>query len=144
MVDWTLTESGLGAPRLHRHGKDSDPLIVLTAAAAVRLGLPERLEGPEARRSLRLPEDHPVVKQIAKAKWKLTQRGFGPWPRIYRPAQAGQRQCVQLAILPWDALDTRAWPGAADLPPAELARCSAPTPPACSPPAAPPPSPAWN
>ncbi|MBZ4018025.1 telomere-associated protein Tap [Streptomyces purpurogeneiscleroticus] len=122
LVDWTLTESGLGAPRLHRHGKDADPLIALTAAAAVRLGLPERLEGPEARRSLRLPEDHPVVKQIAKAKWKLTQRGFGPWPRIYRPAQAGQRRCVQLAVLPWDALDTRAWPGAADLSPADLAR----------------------
>ncbi|MGW7729440.1 hypothetical protein [Streptomyces canus] len=28
-----------------RYGKDSDPLIVLTAAAAVKLGLPERLEG---------------------------------------------------------------------------------------------------
>ncbi|POX37403.1 transcriptional regulator [Streptomyces sp. Ru73] len=122
LVEWTLKESGLGAPRLHRHGKDADPLIALTASAAVRLGLPERLEGPEARRSLRLPEDHPVVKQLTRAKWKLTQRGFGPWPRIYRPAQAGQRQCVQLAMLSWDALDTRAWPGADDLPPAELAR----------------------
>ncbi|MGI5473241.1 telomere-associated protein Tap [Streptomyces sp. CA-132043] len=122
LVEWTLRESGLGAPRLHRHGKDADPLIVLTASAAVRLGLPERLEGPEARRSLRLPEDHPVVKQLARAKWKLTQRGFGPWARIYRPATAGQRQCVQLAILPWDALDARAWPGTADLPPADLAR----------------------
>jgi transcriptional regulator with XRE-family HTH domain len=122
LVDWTLTESGIGAPRLHRNGKDSDPLIVLTASAAVKLGLPERLEGFEARRSLRLPEDHPVVKQVTKAKWKLTQRGFGPWARIYRPAKAGHRQCVQLAILPWDALDSRAWPGASDLPPAELAR----------------------
>ncbi|MER5466646.1 helix-turn-helix domain-containing protein [Streptomyces sp. NPDC002668] len=122
LVDWTLQESGIGAPRLHRNGKDSDPLIVLTASAAVKLGLPEHLEGFEARRSLRLPEDHPVVKQITRAKWKLTQRGFGPWARIYRPAKAGQRQCVQLAILPWDALDSRAWPGATDLPPAELAR----------------------
>ncbi|MFI9029978.1 telomere-associated protein Tap [Streptomyces sp. NPDC053560] len=122
LVDWTLTESGLGAPRLHRHGKDADPLIVLTASAAVRLGLPERLEGPEARRSLRLPEDHPVVKQLTRAQWKLTRRGFGPWPRIYRPATAGRRQCVQLAVLSWDALDARAWPGADQLPPAELAR----------------------
>ncbi|MFJ3963201.1 telomere-associated protein Tap [Streptomyces sp. NPDC090036] len=122
LVEWTLKESGLGTPRLNRNGKDSDPLVVLTAAAAVKLGLPERLEGPEARRSLRLPDDHPVVKQLAKAKWKLTQRGFGPWPRIYRPAQAGQRQCVQLAVLSWDALDARSWPGVAEMEPAEVAR----------------------
>ncbi|MDW4911308.1 helix-turn-helix transcriptional regulator [Streptomyces sp. ADMS] len=122
LVDWTLKESGIGAPRLNKNGKDSDPLIVLTAAAAVRFGLPERLEGHEARRNLRLPEDHPVVKQITKAKWKLTQRGFGPWARIYRPAKGSQRQCVQLTILPWDALDTRAWGDAATLHPADLAR----------------------
>lgn len=122
LVEWTLHESGLGAPRLHQFANDQDPLIVLTAAAAERFGLPTRLEGPEARRSLRLPEDHKVVKQITRAKWKLTQRGFGPWARIYRPAKGGQRQCVQLAILPWDALDTRAWPNAAELHPADLAR----------------------
>ncbi|WP_254645915.1 telomere-associated protein Tap [Streptomyces malaysiensis] len=122
LVEWTLRESGLGAPRLHQFANDQDPLIVLTAAAAERFGLPTRLEGPEARRSLRLPEDHKVVHQITRAKWKLTQRGFGPWARIYRPAKGGQRQCVQLAILPWDALDTRAWPNAAELHPADLAR----------------------
>lgn len=122
LVDWTLKESGLGAAKLHRNGKDSDPLIVLTAAAAVKLGLPERLEGHEQRRSLRLPEDHSVVKQVTKAKWKLTQRGFGPWARIYRPAQAGQRQCVQLAVLSWDALDSRSWPGVAEMEPADVAR----------------------
>ncbi|MFF6804033.1 hypothetical protein [Streptomyces sp. NPDC012616] len=60
MMEWTLHESGLGAHKLNRYGKDSDPLIVLTAAAAVKLGLPERLEGHEQPRSLRLPEDHPV------------------------------------------------------------------------------------
>ncbi|GAA2623821.1 telomere-associated protein Tap [Streptomyces vastus] len=119
LVDWALQESGTGAARLHRNGKDSDPLIVLTESAAARFGLPEQLED---RRGLRLAEDHPVVRQLAKAKWKLTQRGFGPWPRIYRPAQGGQRQCVQLAILPWDALDTRAWGDAAQLHPADLAR----------------------
>jgi hypothetical protein len=91
-----------GITKLNRYGKDSDPLIVLTAAAAVNLGLPERLEGHEQRRSLRLAEDHPVVKQVAKAKWQLTQRGFGPWARIYRKAQGRERQCVQLAILSWD------------------------------------------
>ncbi|MGW1364516.1 telomere-associated protein Tap [Streptomyces chartreusis] len=119
LVEWTLRESGLGAARLHRHGKDSDPLIVLTAAAAVKLGLPERLED---RRGLRLAEDHPVVKQVLKAKWQLTQRGFGPWARIYRKAQGRERQCVQLAILPWDALDSRSWPGVAEMEPADVAR----------------------
>ncbi|MFE2129145.1 telomere-associated protein Tap [Streptomyces amritsarensis] len=122
LVEWTLAKSGLGAPRLNRFGKEADPLVVLTAAAAVKLGLPERLEGHEQRRSLRLEDDHPVIKQVAKAKWKLTQRGFGPWARIYRPAQAGQRQCVQLAVLSWDALDPRSWPGVSDMEPAEIAR----------------------
>lgn len=122
LVEWTLRESGIGAAKLNRYGKDSDPLIVLTAAAAVKLGLPERLEGHEQRRSLRLPEDHPVVKQVAKAKWQLTQRGFGPWARIYRKAQGRDRQCVQLAILSWDALDERSWPGVAEMEPADIAR----------------------
>jgi hypothetical protein len=119
VVEWTLGEAGIGAPRLHRNGKDADPLVVLTEAAAVRLGLPARLED---RRGLRLPEDHPVVRQLGRAKWKLTRRGFGPWPRVYRPAHGGQRQCVQFAVLPWDALDTRVWGDTAGLPAAELAR----------------------
>ncbi|MGW1088923.1 telomere-associated protein Tap [Streptomyces sp. NPDC002596] len=118
LVDWTLTEAHLGAPRLHPSGKDADPLIVLTASAAERLGLPERLED---RRGLRLPEDHKVVKQITQAKWKLTRRGFGPWARIYRPAQHGQRQCVQFAVLPWGALDSRSWGTTDHLDPAAIA-----------------------
>ncbi|KIE24715.1 transcriptional regulator [Streptomyces sp. MUSC 125] len=119
LVEWTLRESGLGAPKLHRHGKDADPLIVLTQSAAAKVGLPERLED---RRGLRLPEDHPVIKQVLKAKWQLTQRGFGPWARIYRKAQGRERQCVQLAILPWDALDSRSWPGVAEMESADIAR----------------------
>ncbi|MEV3875162.1 helix-turn-helix transcriptional regulator [Streptomyces sp. NPDC049906] len=122
LVEWTLRESGLGAPKLNRYGKDSDPLIVLTAAAAVRLGLPEHLEGHEQRRSLRLSADHPVVQQVARAKWQLTQRGFGPWVRIYRKAQGRDRQCVQLAVLSWGALDERSWPGVAEMEPADIAR----------------------
>ncbi|MFF3346460.1 telomere-associated protein Tap [Streptomyces sp. NPDC002779] len=119
LVEWTLRESGLGAPKLHRHGKDADPLIALTAEAAVRFGLPERLED---RRNLRLPDDHPVVRQVVKAKWQLTQRGFGPWARVYRKAQGSARQCVQFATLPWEALDERSWPGVADMAPADIAR----------------------
>ncbi|AKN74994.1 transcriptional regulator [Streptomyces sp. PBH53] len=119
LVDWTLTRSGLGASRLHRSGRDADPLIVLTAQAAARLGLPERLQD---RRGLRLADDHPVVGQLLDEGWKLTQRGFGPWARIYRPAQDGRRQCVQLAVLPWDALDERAWPGVAEMDPEGIAR----------------------
>lgn len=118
LVEWALAEAKLGAARLHRHGKDADPLIVLTDTAAERLGLPAVLED---RRGLRLPEDHKVLRQLAKAKWKLTKRGFGPWARIYRPAERGKRQCVQFAILPWGALDTRSWGDTGRLPPAEVA-----------------------
>ncbi|WP_328741449.1 helix-turn-helix domain-containing protein [Streptomyces caniferus] len=118
LVEWALTEAKLGATRLHRNGKDADPLIVLTSAAAERLGLPAVLED---RRGLRLPEDHKVLKQLAKAQWKLTKRGFGPWARIYRPAERGRRQCVQFAILPWGALDARSWGDTGQLPPPDVA-----------------------
>ncbi|MER7674671.1 helix-turn-helix domain-containing protein [Kitasatospora sp. NPDC096128] len=123
LVTWALAEAGLGTTRLHRNGKDGDPLIVLTAAAAEKFGLPATLDDdPDTRRSQRLPEDHKVVKALARSKWQLTRRGFGPWARIYKPVKDGRRQCVQLAILPWRALDTRAWGDAADLPAPDLAR----------------------
>ncbi|WP_327364725.1 telomere-associated protein Tap [Streptomyces sp. NBC_01296] len=121
ILTWALgPDAGLRAPRLHRNGKDGDPLLVLTAPALELLGLPLALED---RRGLRLPDNHPVIKQLTKAKWQLTRRGFGPWPRIYRPATPSTgRQCVQLAILPWGALDPRAWgEGTPDLPAPELA-----------------------
>jgi hypothetical protein len=119
LVDWALTQAQIGSPRLHRSGRDGDPLVLLTAAATESLGLPLELAD---RRGLRLPDNHPVIKQLAKAKWQLTKRGFGPWARIYRPAEGGRRHCVQLAVLPWEALDTRAWNDAATLPPPELAQ----------------------
>ncbi|CAM5648434.1 telomere-associated protein Tap [Streptomyces viridochromogenes] len=121
LVEWTLTEARLGAERLHGSGKDADPLLVLTEAACERFGLPASLSESE-RLAGRLAEGHKVVKQLQRAEWQLTKRGLGPWARIYRPAQGGRRQCVQLCIPSWRALDGRAWGHAAQLEPAELAR----------------------
>ncbi|MYR83642.1 helix-turn-helix domain-containing protein [Streptomyces sp. SID685] len=121
LIEWTLTEAQLGAERLHGSGKDADPLLVLTEAACERYGLPVALSHEE-RLAGRLPEGHKVIRQLERAEWKLTRRGLGPWARIYRPAQGGRRQCVQLCIPSWRALDGRAWGHAAQLEPAELAR----------------------
>lgn len=126
LVEWTLTEARLGQARLHRNGRDADPVLVLTAAALERYGLPTALS-EEERRAGRLPDGHKVVKQLAKADWKLTQRGFGPWARIYRPAEGSRRRCVQLCILAWNALDVREWdrkdnPQLPGMHPADLAR----------------------
>ncbi|MFD3916466.1 telomere-associated protein Tap [Streptomyces sp. NPDC058603] len=121
LVDWTLEEAKLGQPKLSGPGKPADSLLVLTEPALKRYGLPAAL-GEEERTAGRLPEGHKVVKQLTRADWRLTKRGFGPWARIYRPAQGSERACVQLCIPAWDALDTRHWGDAGQLPPAELAR----------------------
>ncbi|MFF6787016.1 telomere-associated protein Tap [Streptomyces sp. NPDC012510] len=121
LVDWTLREGRLGAPKLSGPGKDADPLLVLTEAALERYGLPMVLTDEE-RHAGRIPEGHKVIKQLVRAEWKLTKRGFGPWARIYRPATGSERACVQLCIPSWNALDTRHWGDAAQLPPADLAR----------------------
>ncbi|WP_333736211.1 telomere-associated protein Tap [Streptomyces sp. IBSBF 2806] len=121
LIDWTLKEAKLGQPKLSGPGKPADPLIVLTGAALERYGLPVALTEQE-RLAGRIPEGHKVIKQLTRADWQLTKRGFGPWARIYRPAKGSERQCVQLCIPSWNALDTRHWGDAAQLPPAELAR----------------------
>ncbi|WP_328786036.1 helix-turn-helix domain-containing protein (plasmid) [Streptomyces canus] len=121
LVDWTLREAKLGQPKLSGPGKDADPLIVLTPSALERYGLPVALKDEE-RLAGRIPEGHKVIKQLVRTEWKLTKRGFGPWARIYRPATGSDRQCVQLCIPSWNALDTRHWGETAQLPPAELAR----------------------
>ncbi|MFF9021357.1 telomere-associated protein Tap [Streptomyces eurythermus] len=121
LVEWTLTEGRLGQPKLSGPGKDADPLLVLTEAALERYGLPVALTDEE-RLAGRIPEGHKIVGQLARAGWQLTQRGFGPWARIYRPAQGSDRQCVQLCVPSWQALDARHWGHAARLPPADLAR----------------------
>ncbi|WP_062218294.1 helix-turn-helix transcriptional regulator [Streptomyces sp. NBRC 109706] len=121
LVEWALREAQLGAQRLHGSGRDADPLLVLTEAACERYGLPAALSEAE-RLAGRLAEGHKVVKQLDRAHWQLTRRGLGPWARIYRPAQGSRRQCVQLCVPSWRALDDRAWGRAAGLEPAELAR----------------------
>ncbi|MFI9311116.1 telomere-associated protein Tap [Streptomyces triculaminicus] len=121
LVDWTLKEAKLGQPKLSGPGKDADPLLVLTEAALERYGLPAALT-QEERLAGRIPAGHKVIKQLTRADWQLTKRGFGPWARIYRPAKGSDRQCVQLCIPSWNALDTRHWGTAGQLPPAELAR----------------------
>ncbi len=121
LVEWTLTEARLGSEKLHGSGKDGDPLLVLTEAACARYGLPAVLSEAEQLAG-RLPEGHKVIKQLERAGWQLTKRGLGPWARIYRPAHGSRRQCVQLCIPSWRALDDRAWGHAARLEPAELAR----------------------
>jgi transcriptional regulator with XRE-family HTH domain len=121
LVDWTLREAKLGQPKLSGPGKDADPLLVLTESALERYGLPVALTDEE-RLAGRIPEGHKVIKQLVRAEWKLTKRGFGPWARIYRPATGSERACVQLCIPSWNALDTRHWGEAGQLPPAELAR----------------------
>ncbi|MFF3677994.1 telomere-associated protein Tap [Streptomyces sp. NPDC002120] len=122
LLEWALTRARLGAPRLNRNGREADPLLVLTAGAAVRFGLPARPEGEWASGFLRLPDDHEVLKQLRQADWQPTEHGFGPWARLYRPLLGGRRQCVQLCLLPWGALDPHYWGPTAQLPPAEVAR----------------------
>jgi transcriptional regulator with XRE-family HTH domain len=121
LVDWTLKEARLGQPKLSGPGKDADPLLVLTESALERYGLPVALT-EEERLAGRIPDGHKVIKQLVRADWKLTKRGLGPWARIYRPAQGSERACVQLCIPSWNALDSRHWGQAGQLPPADLAR----------------------
>ncbi|WP_189820415.1 telomere-associated protein Tap [Streptomyces olivaceoviridis] len=126
LVDWTLTEAKLGQARLHRNGRDADPILVLTVSALERYGLPAALS-QEEQRAGRLAAGHKVVKQIERAGLQLTQRGFGPWARIYRDPEGSKRRCVQMCILPWNALDAREWdkrddPQLPTMQPADLAR----------------------
>ncbi|MFC8248364.1 telomere-associated protein Tap [Streptomyces chartreusis] len=121
LVDWTLREAKLGQPKLSGPGKDADPLLVLTESALERYGLPVALTDEE-RLAGRISEGHKVIRQLVRAEWKLTKRGFGPWARVYRPATGSERACVQLCIPSWNALDIRHWGEAGQLPPAELAR----------------------
>ncbi|MFD9286269.1 telomere-associated protein Tap [Streptomyces mirabilis] len=120
LAAWALDKKKirLGAAKLHDNGFDQDPLIILTEGAVAHFGLPTNLADQE---DLRLPADDKIVKNITKAGWELTKSGFGPWARIFKRLD-GKRHCVQLALVPWGALETRAWGKAGDLPAGELAR----------------------
>ncbi|WP_043478305.1 helix-turn-helix transcriptional regulator [Kitasatospora sp. MBT66] len=124
VVEWAL-EARLGSPRLHRHGKDGDALLVVTDAALAELGLPPlgRDEKKEfVQRLGQLPKTHRAVKALEKAGWQLTRRGLGPWARIYRTPEDGKRQCVQLCIPAWGALATGGWAVPEGLAAPDLAR----------------------
>ncbi|MGF1430169.1 telomere-associated protein Tap [Kitasatospora sp. LaBMicrA B282] len=124
LVGWAL-EAGLGSPRLHRYGKDGDPLLVLTDAAATELGLPPA--GKDEKKDYvprlgRLAAGHRVVKALARGGWQLTQRGLGPWARVYREPTGGRRECVQLCVPMWGALELGGWQFPAGLGAGDLAR----------------------
>lgn len=68
-------EAGLGAPK--EPLRKVDPLIVLTAAAAVKLGLPEHVQGHEQRRCPRLSEEHAVVEQVIEDQVAVRVRPVG-------------------------------------------------------------------
>ncbi|SDT83458.1 Helix-turn-helix [Streptomyces sp. TLI_053] len=124
VVEWAL-ENRLGSPRLHRHGKDGDALVVITDTALAELGLPAM--GRDEKKDFvprlgQLPKTHKTVKAVEKAGWQLTQRGLGPWARIYRSPEDGKRQCVQLCIPAWGALTSGGWNIPDSLAPQDLAR----------------------
>ena len=87
---------------------------MLTEAECEHYGLPVTLT--QERLAGRLPEGRKVIKQLTRAEWQLTKRGFGPWAWIYRPAQGAELACVQLCVPLWDALDTRHWADMGQLP----------------------------
>ncbi|MEU5137741.1 telomere-associated protein Tap [Streptomyces californicus] len=119
LAAWALDKKKirLGAVKLHDNGFDQDPLVVLTEGAVAHFGLPTDLADQE---ELRLPAEDKVVKNLTKAGWELTKSGFGPWPRIFKRVD-GKRHCVQLALVPWGALESRAWGKTRDLSAVELA-----------------------
>ncbi|MFD7731900.1 telomere-associated protein Tap [Kitasatospora phosalacinea] len=109
LVEWAL-EAGLGGARLHRFGKDSDPVLVLTDRVLAVVGLPAAGEDEKkdfVPRLGRLPKTHKAVKAIERAGWQLTQRGLGRWARVYRQPEGGRRVCVQLCVPGWGALSAK-------------------------------------
>ncbi|RNG17859.1 telomere-associated protein Tap [Streptomyces botrytidirepellens] len=118
LLHWAL-QAGLGQPKLSTYDRPADPLVVLTSSAADYLGLPLKLDD---RARLRLPDDHPVIADLARDGWNLSRSGFGSWARIYQKPEPKRRRCIQMAILPWGALSDGGWNTPGDLTPSALAR----------------------
>ncbi|MFD8576686.1 telomere-associated protein Tap [Streptomyces virginiae] len=118
LLQWAL-EAGIGRDKLSTNDRASDPLLVLTPAAAQFLGLPPDLHD---RARLRLPDSHPQIVSLRAAGFKLTRRGFGPWARAHLPVTEGKRASVQLALTGWGALSDRDGWNLPPLAPAALAK----------------------
>ena len=87
---------GLGAPRLHRWGRDSDPHIYLTPAACTRYGIPAE-PGEDDRRALALPTDHPAAVALRAAGWNV--QALRTTFQVWRPGP--DRPSVSVTLLGW-------------------------------------------
>ncbi|MCX5426123.1 transcriptional regulator [Streptomyces sp. NBC_00078] len=95
-AEWALA-SGFGAAALSQYGEDVGPLLVLTESAVEALGLPTEMDD---RKRLRVPDDHPAVKELDEAGWTLSRAGLGPWTFLFKG-----RTEVHVAVIPWGAFD---------------------------------------
>ncbi|TLQ38835.1 telomere-associated protein Tap [Streptomyces marianii] len=106
-AEWAVAY-GLGAGPLSQYGEGSGPLLVLTEAAVEALGLPAQLDD---RKRLRVGDDHPAVKAVEEAGWKLSRAGLSPWSFLFK-----NRTEVHVAVVPWGAFsDHLRWGGIGDV-----------------------------
>nr|WP_206313411.1 transcriptional regulator [Streptomyces coryli] len=94
-ADWALA-ARIGAERISELGEDFGPVLILTAAATERLGLPVELED---RRNLRLAKEHPAAEALAAAGWSASRAGLAPWTHLFR-----DRDEVHIGVVPWGGL----------------------------------------
>jgi hypothetical protein len=85
---------GLGAPRLHKSGRDADPHLYLTPAACERYGIPA---GPPDARTLALAEDHPAAVALRAAGW--TVGAIRPSTQVYRRGE--DAASLSVSLLGW-------------------------------------------
>ncbi|WP_424217801.1 telomere-associated protein Tap (plasmid) [Streptomyces sp. BI20] len=117
LLRWAVDITRLGMVRLHEHGRDFGPLLVLSDRALTHYDLPFDL----AEDGL-VPADHRVHVQLAQEAWQVSRRGLGAWSRLYQAPVGPVRRSVQVCVPGWGGLDARHWGEAALLPPGDLAR----------------------